>query len=491
MVINNLWNTALAHIKENLTEKEFNTWIRPLTTYQEDYEDLQIYAPNRFILDWVKSKYLDLIKQTIFMFTGNKEAIKITFKVGIAPPPKPPKIEKVETQEKVEKPKTKAKVKIELENELNNFINSDDQDDFAQTNIAQNETISKPKEEIVLKHKSNLKSYLNFANFVQGKTNQLAFVAAEQVAINPKSVYNPLFIYGASGLGKTHLMQAIGNQMRKNNPNAKVVYLTSERFVGDMVSALKNNAINEFKHFYRSLDALLIDDIQFFAHKERSQEEFFHTFNALLEEGQQVVLTCDRFPKELDGIEDRLKSRAGWGLTVHVEPPDLETRVAILLKKAAMSRVHLGNEEAFFIAERLFSNVRELEGALRKIYAHAELHGQKITISVISEALKDLFAVQDRMVSIENIQRIVVNHYQIKMADLFSKRRSRSVARPRQVAMALTKELTSHSLPEIGAAFGGRDHTTVLHAVRKITQLCKEDTSFNDNYEKLKRSLTA
>ena len=341
-----------------------------------------------------------------------------------------------------------------------------------------------------ISHKSKLNSDSTFDNFIVGKSNQLARAAALQVAENPGKAYNPLFIYGGVGLGKTHLMHAIGNSLLQTKPDAKIVYLHSETFVATMVTALQLNAINEFKRYYRSVDALLIDDIQFFAGKERSQEEFFHTFNALLEGGQQIILTCDRFHKEISGLEERLKSRFGWGLTVAVEPPELETRAAILIKKAALVDVHLPSEAALFIARRLRSNVRELEGALKKVIAHSSFVGRPIDLELIKEALKDLFALQDKMVSIDNIQRSVAEYYKIKMGDMLSKRRNRSVARPRQVAMSLSKELTNHSLPEIGDAFGGRDHTTVLHACRQISKLRKTTTDIEEDYNNLLRSLT-
>ena len=341
-----------------------------------------------------------------------------------------------------------------------------------------------------IKHGSSLNRGFTFASFVEGKSNQLGLAAAQQIADNPGGAYNPLFIYGGVGLGKTHLMHAVGNALVDRNPNAKVVYLHSERFVADMVKALQLNAISDFKRYYRSVDALLIDDIQFFAGKERSQEEFFHTFNALLEGGQQIILTCDRYPKEIDGLEERLKSRFGWGLTVAVEPPELETRVAILMKKAEQVGVELPHDSAFFIAQRIRSNVRELEGALRRVIANAQFTGRAIDDILVREALKDLLALQDRLVSVDNIQRVVAEYYKIKVADLLSKRRSRSVARPRQVAMSLAKELTNHSLPEIGDAFGGRDHTTVLHACRKIRELQESDGDIREDVRLLTRSLT-
>uniref|UniRef100_UPI0038B5D45D chromosomal replication initiator protein DnaA n=1 Tax=Sansalvadorimonas verongulae TaxID=2172824 RepID=UPI0038B5D45D len=342
-----------------------------------------------------------------------------------------------------------------------------------------------------IKHTSSLNRSFVFDTFVEGKSNQLALAAARQVAENPGNAYNPLFLYGGVGLGKTHLMHAVGNQLAQLNPDAKIVYLHSERFVADMVKALQLNAINDFKRYYRSVDALLIDDIQFFAGKERSQEEFFHTFNALLEGGQQMILTCDRYPKEISGLEERLKSRFGWGLTVAVEPPELETRVAILMKKAEQARVDLPHDSAFFIAQRIRSNVRELEGALKRVIASAHFMGRKIDVDLIRESLKDLLALQDKQVSIENIQRTVAEYYKIKISDILSKRRSRSVARPRQIAMALSKELTNHSLPEIGDAYGGRDHTTVLHACRKVKQLCESDAEIAEDHKNLLRLLTS
>jgi len=341
-----------------------------------------------------------------------------------------------------------------------------------------------------IKHSGSLNTSFTFKSFVEGKSNQLGLAAAQQVAENPGGAYNPLFIYGGVGLGKTHLMHAVGNAMLVKNPNAKVVYLHSERFVADMVKALQLNAINDFKRYYRSVDALLIDDIQFFSGKDRSQEEFFHTFNALLEGGQQIILTCDRYPKEIKNLEERLKSRFGWGLTVAVEPPELETRVAILKKKAVSVNMELPNEAAFFIAQRVRSNVRELEGALKRVIAHAHFTRRNIDVALVTEALKDLLALQSKQVSIDNIQRVVAEYFKIKVADLLSKRRSRSVARPRQVAMALAKELTNHSLPEIGDFFGGRDHTTVLHACRKIKELKEIDAEMQTDVKNLMRLLT-
>ncbi|MBT8148708.1 MAG: chromosomal replication initiator protein DnaA [Pseudomonadales bacterium] len=338
-------------------------------------------------------------------------------------------------------------------------------------------------------HQHNLIAAYQFDNFIEGKSNQMARAAATQVVENPGGSYNPLFLYGGVGLGKTHLMHAVGNELKRLKPNAKVVYLHSERFVADMVKALQLNAINDFKRFYRSVDALLIDDIQFFANKDRSQEEFFHTFNALLEGGQQMILTCDRYPKEIDGVEERLKSRFSWGLTVAIEPPELETRAAILMRKAEQVKMPMSQEAALFLAQRVRSNVRELEGALKRVIASAHFTKKPISIELIKESLKDLLALQDKQVSIDNIQRTTAEYYKIKVSDLMSKRRNRSVARPRQVAMALAKELTNHSLPEIGDAFGGRDHTTVLHACRKIKELRDTSSDIREDYKNLLRTL--
>ncbi|MFI4921025.1 MAG: chromosomal replication initiator protein DnaA, partial [Gammaproteobacteria bacterium] len=338
---------------------------------------------------------------------------------------------------------------------------------------------------------SGLNPLYTFDTFVEGKSNQFALAAAHQIAENPGRAYNPLFIYGGVGLGKTHLMHSVGHVILQKNPKARIAYVHSERFVNDMVRALQHNTINEFKRQYRSVDALLIDDIQFFVGKERSQEEFFHTFNALLEGQQQVILTCDRYPKEVEGLEERLKSRFGWGLTVPIEPPELETRVAILMNKAVAEGVELPSEVAFFVAQRVSSNIRELEGALRRVMANARFTGRAITLEYAKECLRDILAVQDRQVTLENIQKTVADYYRVRVTEMLSKKRSRSIARPRQVAMCLAKELTNHSLPEIGDAFGGRDHTTVLHACRKVLELRGEDSKLNEDYASLLRTLTS
>ncbi|MCU1719111.1 chromosomal replication initiator protein DnaA [Pseudomonas sp. 5P_3.1_Bac2] len=479
-----LWQQCVELLRDELPAQQFNTWIRPLQVEAEG-DELRVYAPNRFVLDWVNEKYLgrllELLNErsegmapALSLLIGSKRSSAArTAPTAPAAAPAP-----------VPAPPAAAVTPSEP---------SRDSFDSMAGAASQPAPVRAEREVQVeggLKHTSYLNRTFTFDNFVEGKSNQLARAAAWQVADNPKHGYNPLFLYGGVGLGKTHLMHAVGNHLLQKNPNAKVVYLHSERFVADMVKALQLNAINEFKRFYRSVDALLIDDIQFFAKKERSQEEFFHTFNALLEGGQQVILTSDRYPKEIEGLEERLKSRFGWGLTVAVEPPELETRVAILMKKADQARVELPHDAAFFIAQRIRSNVRELEGALKRVIAHSHFMGRDITIELIRESLKDLLALQDKLVSIDNIQRTVAEYYKIKISDLLSKRRSRSVARPRQVAMALSKELTNHSLPEIGDAFGGRDHTTVLHACRKIAELKESDADIREDYKNLLRTLT-
>ncbi|SFQ14248.1 chromosomal replication initiator protein DnaA [Pseudomonas borbori] len=479
-----LWQQCVELLRDELPAQQFNTWIRPLQV-EAAGDELRVYAPNRFVLDWVNEKYLTRLLELLAERTnGMVPALSLLIgskrsgapRVAAAPAP-------AVTSTPAPAPNAAP---AQPEPSRSSF----DPMAGAASQAAPARTERTVQVEGGLKHTSYLNRTFTFDNFVEGKSNQLARAAAWQVADNPKHGYNPLFLYGGVGLGKTHLMHAVGNHLLQKNPNAKVVYLHSERFVADMVKALQLNAINEFKRFYRSVDALLIDDIQFFAKKERSQEEFFHTFNALLEGGQQVILTSDRYPKEIEGLEERLKSRFGWGLTVAVEPPELETRVAILMKKADQAKVDLPHDAAFFIAQRIRSNVRELEGALKRVIAHSHFMGRDITIELIRESLKDLLALQDKLVSIDNIQRTVAEYYKIKISDLLSKRRSRSVARPRQVAMALSKELTNHSLPEIGDAFGGRDHTTVLHACRKIAELKESDADIREDYKNLLRTLT-
>jgi len=439
-----LWQRCLERLGRDLSEQELNTWIRPLQV-MEQAGALRLMAPNRFVRDWVRDQFLPLILEVV---------------------------------EEVS-PETVPEVNLEIGSAgLKPKISRGDQ--------AVERRPSAPQ--VVLG--SRLAPDHTFENFIEGKSNQLARAAARQVAENPGLAYNPLFIYGGVGLGKTHLMHAVGNRLLESNPRARIAYVHSERFVGDMVKALQHNTINDFKRLYRGLNALLIDDIQFFAGKERSQEEFFHTFNALLEGQQQVILTCDRYPKEVDGLEERLKSRFGWGLTVAIEPPELETSVAILIRKAAQDGVQLPDEVAFFIAQRIRSNVRELEGALRRVIANSRFTGQPITLDFTKEALRDLLALHEKLVTIDNIQKTVAKYYKMGMKDLLGKRRSRSITRPRQIAMALSKELTNHSLPEIGEEFGGRDHTTVLHACRKIAELRESDARINEDYQNLLRTLT-
>lgn len=461
-----LWQQCLARLQDELPATEFSMWIRPLQAELSD-NTLALYAPNRFVLDWVRDKYLNNINGLLNDFCGT-DAPLLRFEVGSKP-----MVQRVN--------ETVAAATVSSPVAARTLPRA------APSRPSWDSSPAQPE----LSYRSNVNPKHTFDNFVEGKSNQLARAAARQVADNPGGAYNPLFLYGGTGLGKTHLLHAVGNGIMARKANAKVVYMHSERFVQDMVKALQNNAIEEFKRYYRSVDALLIDDIQFFANKERSQEEFFHTFNALLEGNQQIILTSDRYPKEINGVEDRLKSRFGWGLTVAIEPPELETRVAILMKKADENDIRLPGEVAFFIAKRLRSNVRELEGALNRVIANANFTGRAITIDFVREALRDLLALQEKLVTIDNIQKTVAEYYKIKVADLLSKRRSRSVARPRQMAMALAKELTNHSLPEIGDAFGGRDHTTVLHACRKIEQLREESHDIKEDFSNLIRTLSS
>lgn len=455
-----LWEKCLGCLQDEFPSQQFNTWIRPLQVEHVDNK-LVLFAPNRFVLDWINERFLGRISELVTQYCESPPPPTIYLEIGS---------KGGDTRTKVE-PVAKA------------------QTPGAPMVASRNNKTAQHATDVP-NYQSNINPNSTFENFVEGKSNQLAKAASLQVAENPAVAYNPLFLYGGVGLGKTHLLHAIGNQILHNNPNAKVLYLHSERFVADMVKALQTNAMNDFKRYYRTVDALLIDDIQFFAGKDRSQEEFFHTFNALLESQQQVILTCDRYPKEINGVEERLKSRFGWGLTVAVEPPELETRVAILMSKAENSHINLPYEVAFFVAKRIRSNVRELEGALKRIIANAHFTGKPITLDFVKDALRDLLALQDKLITIENIQKTVAEYYKIKIADLLSKRRSRSVARPRQMAMALAKELTNHSLPEIGDAFGGRDHTTVLHACRVIAEFKQSNQDIEEDYTNLLRTLT-
>ena len=427
------WNKCSEKLENRLTQEDYNTWIRPLKGNLVD-NTLELIAPNDFILNYVEKNLSTEI--TGLVKKQSKKNISLVFKTL-----------------------TKETFVDKYQNNTKN------------------------------ENSKLVQSYV-FNSFVEGKSNHLALAAAKQVASNPKGDYNPLFIYGGVGLGKTHLMHAVGNEILQNSPDKRIVYVHSEKFVSDMVKALQLGAMNEFKSFYRNADALLIDDIQFFAGKEQSQEEFFHTFNALLDRNNQMILTCDKYPKEIDGLEERLKSRLGWGLPVVIDPPELETRAAVLLSKASSMGVELPNDCAIYIAQRIRSNIRELEGALKRVVANSRFTNQPIDLSLVKDALKDLFVISAKMVSIENIQKTVSEYYNIKLSDLLSKRRSRSITRPRQLAMALTKELTNHSLPEIGEAFNGRDHTTVLHACKKIAELRKENPSQEEDYRNLTRALT-
>ena len=438
-----LWENCLQQLEGEFPQQQINTWIRPLQPKLEQ-DELFLFAPNKFVLDWVSDHYIYKITSIINSLNSNKT--NVILKIGSS------KVSNPIGLKKTAKP--------------------------------QGPVVKRPN----ISH--NLNTSFTFDSFIVGKSNELAKAASIQVSENPGHAYNPLFIYGGVGLGKTHLMHAIGNNILKEKPDAKISFLSSEKFVSGMVKSLQNHTINEFKNFYRSLDLLLIDDIQFFAKKERSQEEFFHTFNTLIENNKQIVLTCDSYPKEISGLEDRLKSRFGWGLPIAIEPPDLETRVAILKSKAALNGIELPDEVAFFMGQRIKSNVRELEGALRRVIANANFTGQAITLDFTKEALRDLIALQNKRISIDNIQKTVAEYFKIRMSDLLSAKRTRSIARPRQLAMALAKELTSYSLPEIGSQFGGRDHTTVLHATRKIKELRDSDQKIDEDYKNLLRTLS-
>ncbi|MCK2185038.1 chromosomal replication initiator protein DnaA [Halomonas getboli] len=484
-----LWQQCLDTLQDELSSQQFNTWIRPLQAEEGEANQLRLLAPNRFVRDWVSDKFAKRISELMRELSPAKPP-KVVLTVGsrraVSPAPQTRELgDPVSAAPRAPAVQTPPRGDVADESEIDKLR---DEGGEAPRRPGSERQV---QVEGSLKHNSGLNPSFTFETFVEGKSNQLARAASRQVSENPGGAYNPLFLYGGVGLGKTHLMHAVGNALAGRRENARVVYLHSERFVADMVKALQLNAINDFKRFYRSVDALLIDDIQFFAGKERSQEEFFHTFNALLEGGQQMILTSDRYPKEISGVEERLKSRFGWGLTVAIEPPELETRVAILMKKADQSKVDLPHDAAFFIAQKIRSNVRELEGALKKVIADSHFMGRPITQDFIRESLKDLLALQDKQVGVDNIQRTVAEYYKIKLADLLSKRRSRSVARPRQVAMALAKELTNHSLPEIGDAFGGRDHTTVLHACRKVQALQEESADIREDYKNLLRLLTS
>jgi chromosomal replication initiator protein len=438
-VAKTIWQKCLGQLESELANEQFDTYIRPLHA-EYDEGRLTLLAPNIYVEEKVRASYLERISE---YFDGALDNSEVNLSVGGVKEAQPLRTE-----------------------------------------------TDTPSKQTSLITGHNLNREFTFDTFVEGKSNEMAKAAASQVANNSGRSYNPLLMYGGVGLGKTHLMQAVGNEILRLKPDANVLYLHSQRFVQDMVKALQSGTMQDFMQYYRSIDALLIDDIQFFAKKLRSQEEFFHLFNSLLERGAQMILTSDKYPREIDGLEDRLKSRFVWGLTVEVEAPDLETRVAILMKKAEAEEVALDHEVAFFIAERIRSNVRELEGALRRVIANARFTGSRISIEQVRRALRDLFAIQDRQISIDNIQRTTAEYFNIKIGDLLSKRRNRSIARPRQLAMALAKELTNHSLPEIGDAFGGRDHTTVLHACRKVVELRGTSLDIAEDYKNLSRLLS-
>ena len=447
------WGECKKTLERDLPVEEYSTWIAPLTLEQNNGSNplsYSVLAPNKFISDWVEDNYGMTIKERLSAITSNRD-LNLNFEI---------------------------------------FVDYHDKQssDILEQNPKENKGDVEQRPSGI--QKSNLIENFTFESFVEGKSNHIALAASRQIGDGLKNSYNPLFIYGGVGLGKTHLMHAVGNEILRKDPTKKIAYVHSEKFVSDMVKSLQLGAINEFKQYYRSLDALLIDDIQFFAKKEQSQEELFHTFNSLLEKGSQMILTCDRYPKEIDGLEDRLKSRLGWGLPVVIEPPELETRVAILLSKAESMNHELNEESAFFIAQKVRSNVRELEGALKRVIANSNFTGRPISVDLIKDSLKDLLAIQARQVSVENIQKTTAEYYNIKMSDILSKRRSRSVARPRQMAMFLAKELTNYSLPEIGESFGGRDHTTVIHACKKINELRSFNLDIEEDYRKLLRVLT-
>jgi chromosomal replication initiator protein len=435
---NKVWDDCLTILKSDLTESQFNTWIKPLSVIEnEESQSLTLLAPNKFVVNWVQKNYLEKIKSVASKRLDGKATVAIS--IGDEP--------------------------------------------------YSNTSLPIQKDRVITPVGSPLNKRYVFDNFVGGKSNQLARAAALQITENPGISYNPFFIYGGVGLGKTHLMQSVGNAIKEKHPEKKVAYVHSERFVGEMVSALQHNALNVFKNDYRSLDVLLIDDIQFFAGKDKSQEEFFHTFNVLLESNSQIIITSDKYPKEIKGLEERLRSRFGWGLTVSIDPPEMETCVAILMVKSQLEGFELPEDVAFFIAKNIRSNVRELEGALRKVMASSTFTGREVSISLAKECLRDLLSLQARQVTIENIQKMVAEYYNIRVSDLHSKRRSRSITRPRQMAMSISKELTTNSLPEIGDLFGGRDHTTVIHACKKVEQLKASETKILEDYNNIKRLL--
>jgi chromosomal replication initiator protein len=440
-----LWDKCLTKLEDEISPRDFSTWVRPLYANNEDSQFI-LYAPNRFIKEWIEDNLLTELHFAAQHFAGEGVNVLITLERHTAPDTKKKKPLAARFQE----------------------------DDVSPTPFGTNV----------------LNSSFTFENHIEGKSNQIARAATRQVSENPGTAYNPLFIYGGVGLGKTHLMHAAGNLIKENTKNAHVAYVHSERFVSDMVKSIETNSMNKFKNYYRSLDALLIDDIQFFADKDKSQEEFFHTFNTLLETGAQIILTSDKFPKEINNLQERLTSRFESGLTVRIDPPELETRVAILKNKARKNKIELADDVAFMVAKKIRSNVRELEGALHRLVASSRFSNREIDLDLARDTLQDLTIFQERKISIENIQKTVTDFYGIRVADLKSKRRNRQIARPRQIAMALAKELTSMSLPDIGDHFGGRDHTTVIHACKKVAELTRTDSKIQEDYASLQKILT-
>ncbi len=467
-----LWNRCLTQLESELSEQQLNTYIRPLQAH-ESATSLRIMAPNRFVLTKVQNNFYPRIHEIVLSIAENK-TLTVDLEIGTG----------VLATVGADAPVT------ETASVSSNGFRSTSAP-TPPTQVKTHAGNSGFDDSFGAAHASALNPKFTFETLVEGKSNQIGHAAAVQIGLNPGVAYNPFLIYGQSGLGKTHLMQAIGHSILENNPSARVLYLNSEKYVVDMVSALQNGKMDSFKRYYRNLDALLIDDIQFLAKKEQSQEEFFHNFNALFEGAKQIVLTCDRYPKEVPGLADRLKTRFGWGLSVPVEPPELEMRMAILNSKAAQAGVELPQDVSMFIAQRIASNVRELEGALKRVLANALFTGSPITLDFARDALSDLLAVQAKLVTIENIQKTVAEYFKIRLADLSGKSRSRSIARPRQIAMSIAKELTSKSLPEIGQAFGGRDHTTVLHACRKVAELKGTDNAVKEDCANLLRILTS
>lgn len=521
------WKSTLERLKNTLRDQEFRTWIEPLKTTQED-KLFTIYAPNNFFLDWINRYYRKQIVD-IFHQLASKDQLNLSFKVGqpveqvvmetkpqvipvvneinhsdLAILSKPNAVNmtsltnlnglKATTGPQLEMFSDPTEEAVDLPEPIEPVTQVYEQKSYQHTHIPKAQVPQNPQNK---EKQSNqpygmlLKPLYTFDNFVEGKSNEVAKAAAIHVTVNPGAQYNPLFIYGGSGLGKTHLMHAIGNKILQSHPYMRILYVSSERFVRDFVDALRLQAMEQFQDCYRSVDVLLVDDIQFIAGKGRSQEEFFHTFNVLLDSGKQIVLSCDRYPKEIEGIEDRLRSRFGHGLTCTIDLPDLETRGAILMHKARQFGIEISHEIAFFIANNIRSNVRELEGALNRVLTFSRFERKPITIKYVKEILQDIISVQERLVKVDNIQKLVADFYSIKVQDLLSKQKSRDIARPRQIAMALAKELTSHSLPEIGNFFGGRDHTTVLHAVRTIEKLRQSNIDIREDYQTLSRKLAS